>query len=91
MRRVKLLPAKYTLDRYFRPAEVGLRGGADIPVHLPLLYPASHAAGDEFAVGFGTDYVCPDDGPTRCVGGKLLLIGDDEEVPLADCRMIEIR
>ena len=91
IRRVKLHPAKYTLDRYFRPAEVGLRGGADIAVHLPLIYPESHAAGDEFAIGLGTDHVCPDGGPTRCVGGKLLLVGDDEEVPLADCRMIEIR
>jgi type VI secretion system protein ImpE len=90
VRRVKLGPAKYTLDRLFRPAEVRLADGSDSPVHLPLVYPGSHAADGVFAVGLETDHVCPDDGPTRCVGGKLLLVGD-AEVPLAGCRMIEIR
>ena len=91
VRRVKLGPAKYALDRLFRPAEVRLRGGADFPVHLPLVYPGSHAADGVFAVGLETDFVCPDGGPTRCVGGKLLIVGDGAEVPLADCRMIEVR
>ena len=43
-----------------------------------------------FAVGLETDRICPDDGPIRCLGGKLLLV-DDGEFPLAECRMIEIR
>ena len=68
-----------------------LTDGTDYPVHLPLVYPGSHAADGVFAVGLETDHVCPDGGPTRCVGGKLLLVGDEAEVPLAECRMIEIR
>ncbi|MDB5312477.1 MAG: ImpE protein [Gemmataceae bacterium] len=90
VRRVKLGPAKYSLDRLFRPAEVRLRDGIDYPVHLPLVYPGSHAADGVFAVGLETDRVCPDGGPIRCVGGKLLMVEDDE-VPLGECRMIEIR
>lgn len=90
VRRLKLGPAKYALDRLFRPADVRLRGGAEYAVHLPLVYPGSHAADGVFALGLETDRVCPDDGPIRCVGGKLLL-AEDAEVPLADVRMIELR
>jgi len=88
--RVKLEPDKYLLDRLFRPAEVRLKDGTEFAVHLPLVYPGSHEHGGEFAIGLQTDRVCPDDGPLRCVGGKLLLVQDDE-VPLAECQMIEIR
>lgn len=90
VRRVKLQPAKYTLDRLFRPAEVRLTDGTDAAIHLPLVYPGSHDSDGVFAVGLETDRVCPDAGPIRCVGGKLLLAGD-AEWPLAECRMIEVR
>lgn len=90
VRRLRLAPANYALDRLFRPAELRLRDGTDLSVHLPMLYPGSHAADGVFAVGLETDFVSPDGGPTRCVGGKLLLVGDDE-VPLAECKMIELR
>jgi type VI secretion system protein ImpE len=92
VRRVELRPADDTLDRLARPAGVRLRDGTEYAVRLPLIYPGSHAADGVFAVGLETDRVCPDDGPVRCAGGKLLLVGDEgDEVPLADCRMIEIR
>ena len=90
VRRVKLGPARYTLDRLFRPAEIGLRDGTSYPAHLPLIYPGSSDADGVFAVGLETDRVCPDGGPIRCIGGKLLMI-DDDEVPLAECQMIEVR
>ena len=90
VRRVKLELPKYALDRLYRPAEVRLKDGTDYRVHLPLVYPRSHEADGVFAAGLETDRICPDDGPIRCVGGKLLLAGD-AEVPLSECRMIEIR
>jgi type VI secretion system protein ImpE len=90
--RVKLSAANYALDRLLRPAEVRLKDGTEYPVHLPLVYPGSSEADGVFAVGLETDRVCPDGGPVRCVGGKLLLVGDEaDEVPLAECRMIEFR
>jgi type VI secretion system protein ImpE len=90
--RVRLAPANFTLDRLLRPAEVRLKDGTEYPVHLPLVYPGAHEADGVFAVGLETDRVCPDGGPVRCVGGKLLLVGDEaDEVPLAECRMIEVR
>jgi len=92
VRRVRLAPANYALDRLLRPAEVRLRDGTEYPAHLPLVYPGSHEADGVFAVGLDADRVCPDGGPVRCVGGKLLLAGDEaDEVPLAECRMIELR
>ena len=58
---------------------------------MPLVYPGSHRGEAEVALGTETDHVCPDRGPMRCIGGKLLLVGDGAEVPLAECRMIEVR
>lgn len=88
--RVKLEPAQFALDRFVRTAAVRLKDGLDLTVQLPLLYPGSHEADGEFAVGLETDRVCPDDGPVRCIGGKLLIV-DEEEVPLSEVTMIEIR
>ena len=90
MRRIRLDPPKYLLDRLFRPAEILMRDGQVFGVHLPLVYPGSHTADGAFAVGLDTDCVCPDEGPIRCIGGKLLEAANGE-VPLSECRMIEIR
>jgi type VI secretion system protein ImpE len=91
LRKVTLTPATVLLDQLYRPATVTLKDGAEFAVHLPLVYPGSHRAEGVFALGTETDHVCPDGGPTRCIGGKLLLIGDGVEVPLRECRMIEVR
>ena len=92
LRKVTLAPAAVLLDQLYRPATLTFKDGTATAVHLPLVYPGSHRAGGEFALGTETDHVCPDGGITRCVGGKLLLVGEDGvEVPLAACRMIELR
>jgi type VI secretion system protein ImpE len=91
LRKAVLAPAAVLLDQLYRPATLTLRDGAALEVHLPLVYPASYRAEGEFALGVETDHVCPDNGPTRCVGGKLLLVGEDEEVMLSECRFIEVR
>jgi type VI secretion system protein ImpE len=91
LRKVVLAPAAVLLDQLYRPATVTFRDGTTADVHLPLVYPASYRAEGEFALGAETDHVCPDNGPTRCVGGKLLLVGEDDEVMLSECRFIEVR
>lgn len=91
LRKVAITSATVMLDQLYRPAVVTLKDGAAIAVHLPMVYPRSHRGDDAFALGTETDHICPDGGPTRCVGGKMLLIGDEDEVPLAECRMIEVR
>ena len=91
VRKVRLAPAAALLDQLYRPAVLTFRDGTTADVHLPLVYPASYRAEGEFALGTETDHMCPDNGPTRCVGGKLLLVGDDDEVMLSDCRLIEVR
>jgi type VI secretion system protein ImpE len=90
IRRVKLAPAKFVMDRFARFAELRLRDGSDHEVYLPLLYPGSHEADGAFATGLQTDHICPDDGPIRCIGGKELMV-DGEDVALGDVTMIEIR
>ncbi len=91
LRKVTIAPAAVLLDQLYRPAVVTLKVGTAIAVHLPMVYPRSHSVDDAFALGTETDHICPDGGPTRCVGGKMLLIGDEAEIPLAECRMIEVR
>ena len=91
LRKVVLTPAAVLLDQLYRPAALTFRDGTAADVHLPLVYPASYRAEGAFALGTETDHVCPDNGPTRCVGGKLLLVGENEEVMLSACRIIEVR
>jgi type VI secretion system protein ImpE len=91
VRKVKLAPAEVLVDQLYRPAMLTMKDNSTFAVHLPLVYPGSHGVDESFTLGTLTDHICPDGGPTRCVGGKLLLVGDDAEVPLRECRMIEIR
>jgi type VI secretion system protein ImpE len=91
LRKVTLAPAEVLLDQLIRPATITLKDGRELAVHLPLVYPESHTAESVFALGMETDHICPDNGPTRCIGGKLLLVGDGAEVLLKECRMIELR
>ena len=91
VRKVTLASPTVLLDQLYRPATITMKNGTEHAVHLPLMYPGSHRAGDVFALGMETDFVCPDGGPTRCVGGKLLLVGDEADFPLTDCRMIELK
>jgi type VI secretion system protein ImpE len=91
VRKVHLTPATVLLDQLYRPATVTMKDNTPFSVHLPLVYPCSYRADDSFALGTETDHICPDSGPTRCVGGKLLLVGDSAEVPLRECQMIELR
>jgi len=91
LRKAVLAPPAVMLDQLYRPAALTLRDGTALDVHLPLVYPASYRLEGAFALGTETDHICPDNGPTRCAGAKLLLIDDDNEVPLSECRFLEIR
>ena len=91
LRKVTLAPAEVLFEKLVRPAAITLKDGRELAVHLPLIYPESHTADNALALGAETDHICPDNGPTRCIGGKLLLVGDGAEVRLAECRMIEVR
>jgi type VI secretion system protein ImpE len=88
--RVKLEPAKYAMDRFARFANVRLKDGGEFGAYLPLIYPGSHEADGAFAVGLETDLIGDDDGPVRALGGKELIV-DDDEIALGDVTMIELR
>ncbi len=91
LRSVRLEPARTIRDRQFRPATVRLADGTAFEAHLPLIYPDSFRAEGAFACGLDTDFIGSPDSPLQCVGRKLLLVGDDAEVPLASVRMLELR
>jgi type VI secretion system protein ImpE len=90
LRRIDLQPASATRDHWVRPAELHLRDGSRTAVGLPLIYPGSTNADGVFATGQETDYISPDSGVLCAIGGKQLLVGDDE-VPLRDVQMLELR
>jgi type VI secretion system protein ImpE len=91
LRKVSLAPAAVLLDQLYRPATITLLDGTEFSVNLPLIYPNSHEADEVFALGLETDHICPDQGPVRSVGAKLLIVSDGSEVRLSECRMIEFR
>jgi type VI secretion system protein ImpE len=90
LHRVRLAPPAGVLDAVFRPAELLLTEGTRLRVVLPLAYPGSHEAGDEFALGRETDWVLAPGGVTQGVGARVLMIGE-EELALGECKQIEIR
>lgn len=87
--RVTLAPATRLLDRLYRPARVRFSDHEACAAVLPLVYPRSDAA-DAFLLGAETDHVNPDGGPVRCVGGKLMLTGE-EELSLGDVRQLDLK
>ncbi len=89
-RAVVLRPAEGVIETIFRPAEVRLTNGETLNAVLPLVYPLSAEAGDDFALGENADWTSEDAGPVCGVGAKVLYAGE-EELPLAEVRMIEIR
>jgi type VI secretion system protein ImpE len=90
VRVLRLHPAAAVLDVAFRPGEVRLADGREVPVVVPLLYPGSAAEGDDFALGEVADWTSADAGLVCGLGAKVLSFGDDDH-PLAGCRMIELR
>ena len=69
-----------------------MKDGSAIAAHLPLVYPGSHRAEDVFACSAPRlTTFAPTAARPAGVGGKLLLVGDGAEVPLAECRLIELR
>jgi type VI secretion system protein ImpE len=89
-RAVRLNPAAGALDVAFRPGELRLTDGRTLPVVVPLRYPGSAEEGDEFALGEVADWTSADAGLVCGLGAKILTFGD-EDAPLAECRMIEVR
>jgi type VI secretion system protein ImpE len=90
IRSLTLQAADAVLHMGFRPARVRLIDHREYEVIVPLCYPRSHEKGDEFALGELVDWTSADSGLVYGFGAKVLTFGE-EEIPLAECRMIEIR
>jgi type VI secretion system protein ImpE len=89
LRRVTIPAATGILEGAYRPARVRLCDGEEFNAVLPLVYPGSDSD-EAFLLGTDTDHVNPDGGPVRCVGAKLLLIGE-EELALGEVRQLDVK
>lgn len=89
LRRVRLRPAVGVLDAAFRPADLTFHDGRILAVTLPLVYEGSAGTDGAFALGLDTDFAGGEGSPIRGIGGRLLMVGDDE-VRLADIRQMDL-
>ena len=89
LRRLTLDPPAGVLDAAIRPAQLALAGGSELRVQVPLVYPRSDEAGDEFALGREADWPEAAGGLACGVGARILMVGD-EELPLGECRQIDL-
>ena len=85
--RVTVTVAKGIAENAYRPARIRLSGGAEFSAVLPLVYPDS--VEDVHLLGMESDHVNPDGGPMRCVGAKLLLLGE-EELSVGEIRQLDV-
>lgn len=90
VRAVVFQPTAGVMDMAYRPAEVRLTDGRTLDVTLPLVYPLSAESGDEFALGENVDWTSEAAGPVCGFGAKVYFIGE-EELPLSQIRMLELR
>ena len=89
VRSLSLKEPAAVLDLACRPGELRLTDGRAFAVMVPLVYPGSAAHGDDFALGQTVDWT--EAGGLTCGLGAKVLTAGEEEVALAECRMIEIR
>ena len=89
VRTLRIRPAEGVSDIAFREGDLVLADGRTLAVVVPTRYPGSAEAGDDYALAEAADW--SDDGGIVCgVGAKVLTFGE-EDAPLSECRMIEIR
>ncbi len=90
VRAVVLPDATGVIEMVYRPAEIRLTDGRTVGVVMPLVYPLSAEGGDDFALGEAVDWTSEDIGPVCAIGAKVYFIGEDE-LPLSQVRMLELR
>ncbi len=75
-------------DLIWAPARIELRDGGQYRGYVPALYEGSHLHTDErLRLGRATDWVEEPEGPTRGLGQRLLLAGEEAK-PLLEIRTI---
>ena len=89
LRRITLAPAVGVLDTAFRPARLRLSDGAEASATVPMLYPGSYAADDEYALGREADWPEAPAGLVLGIGAKVWIVGE-EELFLHDCQQIDM-
>jgi type VI secretion system protein ImpE len=70
-------------DLLWRSAHIQVREGPDGEVYLPTVYAGTHAAGDSAAkLGRATDWTGGEGAPTRGVGLRTFLVGEEDKTIL---------
>lgn len=77
---IKLSAPERLRDLLWRSAHLIVRGGPDGQVYLPVLYPATAAQDDNrLKLGRATDWQGGDGAPTRGVGQRTFLVGEEDK------------
>jgi len=75
---IEFHPPKRPRDLLWRQAEMTVEDGPYGDVFLPAVYSApADDQDDQLRLGRGTDFLGGDGSPTRCVGQRMFLVGDD--------------
>ncbi|HEY8746370.1 MAG TPA: type VI secretion system accessory protein TagJ [Tepidisphaeraceae bacterium] len=76
-------------DLLWRQARMAVSGGPDGEVYLPALYPNSHSSSDDrLRLGRSTEWTGGDAEPSRGVGQRMFMIGEDARA-IGDVTRIE--
>ena len=89
VRKIVLLPVAGLLDAAFRPAKITI-GADEFNVILPMTYPESHRAGNDFALGLETDFHSEPNSILQGIGSRIWMLGD-EEIRVCDCTQFDFR
>jgi type VI secretion system protein ImpE len=92
IRRLRIGKIETPRDQFFLPAQLRLHDGSEMSVHLPVLYPGSHAHPDEaIRSGRETDWQSDGAGPVCGVGLRLWTFGEDEDLTPWEFTQLELR
>jgi type VI secretion system protein ImpE len=88
--RIEFRPPARPRDLLWRRAHLIVRDGPDGEVFLPTLYPGSREEPDErFRLGRATEWRDGDGAPTRGIGQRTLLVGDEAR-PILEIKEITV-
>jgi type VI secretion system protein ImpE len=76
---LEFLKPRQLRDLVWRPAQMSIRNGPDAVVYVPVIYAGSHTSDDpQLRTGKSTDWVGNDGEPTRGVGQRTFLAGEED-------------
>jgi type VI secretion system protein ImpE len=87
---LEFVAPKSPRELIWRQAKLSVRGSIEGVVHIPVLYPGTHASEDNaLRLGRSTDWSGGDGSPTRGVGQRTFLVGENDK-PILTMTKLEV-